>query len=73
MKNSLTENDLKCGMVAYEVNKMRIFLFDVLAVRWIPYKLSAFTEIFHLVVVVISFDDSHIFIQMNCCHSPLLS
>ena len=24
MKNSLTENDLKCGMVAYEVNKMRI-------------------------------------------------
>ena len=24
MKNSLTENDLKCGMIAYEVNKMRI-------------------------------------------------
>ena len=24
MKNSLTENDLKCGMVAYEVNKMCI-------------------------------------------------
>ena len=24
MKNSLTENDLKCGMIAYEVNKMCI-------------------------------------------------
>ena len=24
VKNSLTENDLKCGMIAYEVNKMRI-------------------------------------------------
>ena len=24
MKNSLTQNDLKCGMIAYEVNKMRI-------------------------------------------------
>ena len=24
MKNSMTENDLKCGMIAYEVNKMCI-------------------------------------------------
>ena len=24
MKNSLTQNDLKCGMIAYEVNKMCI-------------------------------------------------
>ena len=24
MKNSLTENDLKCGVIAYEVNKMCI-------------------------------------------------
>ena len=47
MKNTLTENDLKCGMVAYEVNKMRIvtviFVSDVythsdMGIKCIDYK-----------------------------------